>query len=206
MWNLGWAIVASLDLQMGQALKTRSPRQKVLITTRMRVSAGWTDACILNISARGLMIQAASPSPARGSYVEIRRGARIIIGRVMWSEQRRFGLATQDQLDVESIIALPGGDPDSPPSSPAVTAGFERRSAVRRHATVFERSRQWSSAFEFVCIAVFGAAGCMLAFGAMTQVFVAPMAAVERGFGARPVQRPTNLGGRFSRNAATPSR
>ena len=173
----------------------------------MRVSAGWNDACILNISARGLMIQAASPSPRRGAYVELRRGARIIIGRVMWANQDRFGLSTQDQLDVESIIALPDGGADSTASSAATMASFERRSEVRRHATAFERSRQWSRAFEFMCITVFALAACMVVYGAVVQLFAAPMAAVEQGFGAKKqAQRPANFGARFSRNAATPSR
>ncbi|MGI8612102.1 MAG: hypothetical protein ACR2KH_07535 [Sphingomicrobium sp.] len=153
------------------------------------------------------MIKAASRPPQRGSYVELRRGARIIIGRVMWAKEDRFGLSTQDQLDVESIIAVPDGGADSTGSSPASVASYERRSAVRRHATAFERSRQWSRAFEFMCITVFAVAGCMVAFGAVTKLFAAPMAAVEQGFEARkPVQRPTNLGSRFSRKAATPSR
>jgi hypothetical protein len=163
-------------------LKLRAPRQKVLIRARMRISAGWNDACILNISARGLMIRAASPSPRHGSYVELRRGARIIIGRVMWANQDRFGLSTQDELDVESIIAVPDGAEAA--TSPEITVVFDRRSTVR-HATDFERSRHWSRAFEFACITIFAVAGCLVAFGAVTQLFAAPMAAVEQGLGAQ---------------------
>jgi hypothetical protein len=162
-------------------LKPRAPRQKVLIRARMRISAGWNDACILDISARGLMIRAASPAPRHGSCVELRRGARIIIGRVMWADQDRFGLSTQDQLDVESIIAVPDGAEAE--SSPAATAVSDRRSVVR-HATVFERSRQWSRAFQFACITIFAVAGCLVAFGAVAQLFAAPMAAVEVGLGS----------------------
>jgi hypothetical protein len=164
-------------------LKLRAPRQKVLIRARMRISAGWNDACILNISERGLMIRAASAPPRHGSCVELRRGARIIIGRVMWADEDRFGLSTQDQLDVESIIAVPDGDGAEAASSPAITATFDRRATVRP-ATAFERSRHWSRAFEFICITIFGAAGCVVAFGAVTQLFAAPMAAVEKGLGA----------------------
>ena len=149
----------------------------------MRISAGWNDACILNISERGLMIRAASAPPRHGSYVELRRGARIIIGRVMWANQDRFGLSTQDQLDVESIVAAPDGDGTGAASSSALTVEFDRRATVR-HATVFERSRQWSRAFEFACITIFAVAGCVVAFGAVTQLFAAPMAAVEQGLGA----------------------
>ena len=126
------------------------------------------------------MIRAASPSPRHGSYVELRRGARIIIGRVMWANQDHFGLSTQDQLDVDSIIAVPDGVGVT--SSPAITGELDRRSTVR-HATDFERSRNWSRAFEFACITIFAVAGCLVAFGVVTQLFGAPMAAVEQGLG-----------------------
>ncbi len=164
-------------------LKIRAPRQKVLIQARMRISAGWFDACILNISERGLMIRAGSAPPPRGSCVELRRGARIIIGRVMWATQDRFGLSTQDKLDVESIIAVPDGDGVDDASSPATAEPFDRRATVRT-ATDFERSRMWSRAFEFACITIFAVAGCLVAFGAVTQLFAAPMAAVELGLAA----------------------
>jgi hypothetical protein len=164
-------------------LKIRAPRQKVLIRARMRISAGWNDACILDISERGLMIRAESVPPRRGSCVELRRGARIIIGRVMWAKQDRFGLSTQDKLDVESIIAVPDGDGTEDASSAAVAEPFDRR-ATARPATAFERSRQWSRAFEFACITIFAVAGCGVAFAAVTQLFAAPMAAVELGLGS----------------------
>src|SRR4026209_2555002 len=128
---------------MGPALKIRAPRLKVLIPARMRISAGWNDACILNISERGLMIRAASEPPRRGSCVELRRGARIIIGRVMWAEQDLVGLLTQDALDVESIIAVPDGGGVEDASSSATAPPFDRRATVRP-ATAFERSRHWS--------------------------------------------------------------
>ena len=158
-------------------LKLRAPRQKVLIRARVRISAGWNDACILNISERGLLIRAASAPPTRGSYVELRRGARIIIGRVMWATQDRFGLATQDELDVDSIIAVPDGE-SGDASSPAIAEAFDRRGVVRP-AAVHERSRHWSRAFEFACITIFAVSGCVVAFSAVTQLFAAPMAAVE---------------------------
>ena len=174
----------SASLQwMGPALKIRAPRLKVLIPARMRVSAGWNDACILNISERGLMIRAASASPRRGSCVELRRGARIIIGRVMWAEQDRVGLSTQDALDVESIIAAPDGDTEGGASASATPGSFDRRATVRPGAA-FERSRHWSRAFDFACITIFAAAGSVVAFGAVTQLLAAPMAEVEQALGA----------------------
>jgi hypothetical protein len=165
-------------------LKVRAPRLKVLIPARVRISAGWNDACILNISERGLMIRAASAPPRRGSCVELRRGARIIIGRVMWAEQDRVGLATQDVLDVESIIAVPDEDTARAGSPSAIPASFDRR-ATGRPAAAFDRSRHRSRAFDFACLTIFAVAGCVVAFGAVTQLLAAPMAAVEFRLGAQ---------------------
>ena len=146
----------------------------------MRISAGWNDACILNISERGLMVRATSTSPRCGSYVEIRRGARIIIGRVMWARQGRFGLATQDSLDVQSIIAAPDGD-GTEAAALVTTALYDRRTTARLD-TAFDRSRQLSSSFEFGCVTVFAVAGSMIAYSAVAQLFTAPMAAIEQAF------------------------
>ena len=50
-----------------------------MIRARMRSGVSWHDVCILNLSRRGLGIQAAEP-PQRGAYVEIRRGKHVILG------------------------------------------------------------------------------------------------------------------------------
>jgi hypothetical protein len=138
---------ASLHSDGASRLKIRAPRQKVLIRARMRISAGWNDACILDISERGLMIRAGSAPPRRGSCVELRRGARIIIGRVMWAKQDRFGLSTQDKLDVESIIAVPDGNGVEDASSAAVAEPFDGvpRSGPRPPSSAVANGRGRSS-------------------------------------------------------------
>lgn len=69
----------------------------------MRSGAAWHDACILNVSSRGMLLQAADP-PLRGSYLEIRRGALVIVAEVMWAKSHRFGVKTQDVLPVDAIV------------------------------------------------------------------------------------------------------
>ncbi len=149
----------------------------------MRVGAAWADICIRDISSRGLMIQAPA-APPRGTYLELRRGTRVIIGRVMWSKQDRCGIETQDRLDVDAILAGPDGAEPDDEAYAAPAPAVDRRSASRAHEQSFERSRQSSRAFEFICITIFAVAGCMMAFGAVTQWFGEPMAAVEAGLGA----------------------
>lgn len=177
------AAVAHCETGWAKRLKPREPRRKVLTKARMRVGATWTDTCILNISSRGLMIQAAAPPP-RGTYMELRRGSRVIIGRVMWTKQDRCGIKTQDRLDVDAILARPDGAEPVDDAS-AAAAPTDRRSASRAHEQSFKRSRQSSRAFEFVCIAILGAAGCLLAFTAVERVFEVPLMIIEESLAAR---------------------
>lgn len=54
-------------------MKPRELRRKVLISARMRTGASWGDVCLLNLSSRGVLAQAAVPPP-KGAYIEVRRG------------------------------------------------------------------------------------------------------------------------------------
>ncbi|MEO8142433.1 MAG: hypothetical protein ABI617_07225 [Sphingomicrobium sp.] len=69
----------------------------------MKAGPVWQDTCILNISSRGMLMQAADP-PVSGSYLEIRRGALVIVARVMWTKTHRFGVKTQDTLPIDAIV------------------------------------------------------------------------------------------------------
>ena len=55
--------------------RPRELRRRVVIPARLRTGAQWTDACILNISSRGLLIRTARPVP-EGSFVDVRKGDR----------------------------------------------------------------------------------------------------------------------------------
>ena len=54
------------------------------------VGARWGDVCILNLSKRGMLVQAPE-APERGTYLEVRRGSKEIVARVVWSAGNRFG-------------------------------------------------------------------------------------------------------------------
>ena len=86
--------------------KARDPRTKVFLPSRIRVGGAWADACIHNISARGLLV-ASDEAPKPGSYVEIRRGRNVIIGRAVWKKDRFFGVRTQDRIDLLALQADP---------------------------------------------------------------------------------------------------
>jgi hypothetical protein len=156
-------------------MKAREERRKVLIRARMRGPDGWHDACILNISTRGLMVQAAQPAK-RGAYIEIRRGAHVIVGRVAWSSRHRLGLRAQDRLPVEALIS----DPDATVATPAgQRPGVDRRAANRSAARANEGSRQRAGAFEFASIILAGAFAASMAYSAVGEALARPMATIS---------------------------
>src|SRR3954453_8262022 len=84
--------------------KSREWRRSVLLKARIRTGAGWSDACILNISSRGMLIHAIRASD-RGSIVEVRQGEHVIRARVVWSDGARAGLRADERLPVEQILS-----------------------------------------------------------------------------------------------------
>ena len=156
-------------------MKAREPRRKVMLKARMRIGAAWRDACILDLSSRGLMIQSNEP-PRGGSYIEIRRGRHVIVARVMWTQDSRCGLLTQDPLPTDAIIAEPDHS-----DGRTIAPNIERRRvrAEPPRAFVHEQSRWRSRAFEFVLVAMAGGACGTFAYSAVSDALSRPLLAVE---------------------------
>ncbi len=85
--------------------RPRELRRRVVVRARVRSGAQWADACILNVSSRGLLIQTSRPVP-EGSMVELLRGDHLIMARVMWSTAGRSGLRSEERLPVEDILSI----------------------------------------------------------------------------------------------------
>jgi hypothetical protein len=147
-----------------------------MIKARMRDGALWSDALILNMSSRGLLVRS-DRSPGRGSYLEIRRGAYVIVARVVWSSAGRFGVQTQDLVPSERLI----GDPDATAvAEPSLTAGpMERRAAPRSTQTRHETSRHKARAIEFVAISLTCVLAAILIGSAVAEVIATPIHAAE---------------------------
>jgi hypothetical protein len=141
----------------------------------MRIGAAWRDTRILDLSSRGLMIQASEPVRG-GSYVEIRRGRHVIIARVMWTRDRRCGLLTQDPLPTDAIIAEPDRSQADGPA-PQVERRVDRARPPR--AFDHERSRWRGRALEFVLVAIAGGVCGTLAYGEVSKALARPLATVE---------------------------
>jgi hypothetical protein len=147
-----------------------------MIQARMRAGASWSDACILNVSSRGMLVKS-SNMPQRGSYLEIRRGAYVIVARVVWANAGRFGVQTQDLVPTDGLINYP--DRPATAARPGDGSFVERRTAARPSATRHEASRWRARASEFFVFALLGAAGATAALGAVDELLAKPLAVVE---------------------------
>ena len=153
-------------------MKPREPRQKVLVRARMKSGAGWHDTCILNVSSRGLLMQAADP-PVTGSYLEIRRGALVIVARVMWTKSHRFGVKSQDELPIDAIVR----DVVAPVVGEGVRVG-ERRQASQPLLSTATRSRHQGRAIEYGFAVALAVAAAGFAASEVYSLLSAPVEAV----------------------------
>ena len=160
-----------------QVQRPRELRRRVMLGARMRAGATWTDACILNVSSHGLMINAPSAGPRTGTMIEIRHADHVIVAAVVWRNGTRAGLRSEHRVPVEEILAL-GNAP-----SLRLTAGqwpqIDRRKHVRSHSD----NRLLARALEFAGVAAIAAS---LGFGALflvQQAFARPMMALSAALG-----------------------
>lgn len=159
-------------------MRPREERRRVVISSRLRCGVQWRDALIVNLSSRGVGLSSGSP-PSPGAYVEIRRGAYVIIARVKWVDGVRFGVQTQDCVPVDSLIRQPDAAAGPVPGNGSLQPE-ERRRTARTPRDRHERSRAFGRAFEFGVIAAFGASAALVAFFAVAQVLQQPLEAVHR--------------------------
>jgi hypothetical protein len=147
-------------------MKSREPRHKVLVKARMHCGARWQDVGILNYSAHGLGLTC-DRAPARGTYIEIRRGPFVIVARVAWAKGHRFGARTQDAVPHVAMVGkVATGGPVADCGAPV-----ERRMAPRSVSSVRVANRERGRAIEFTSIAIALAAGAaVLADAAYAQL------------------------------------
>lgn len=167
----------------GSRIKTaerpRELRRRVLLPARMRTGAQWSDACILNISSRGLMIQSARAGP-EGSIVELRRGDHMIVGRIVWRDGSRVGLQSESRVPVEEIMSLSGSQALQLVASEG--ALIERR-RTRRPADPASDSRLQGRALEFAAVLAIAVALAIGAWSTAQQAFAKPMERASAALG-----------------------
>nr|NUR37120.1 hypothetical protein [Sphingomonas sp.] len=148
------------------------------MSSRIRCGARWLDARMVNVSPRGVGLTAAAP-PTPGTYVEIRRGAYVIVARVVWTEGLRFGVHTQDPVPIDALTR----EPDS--SQPAAVEGvaeprIERRRAPRSISAQHQRSRIAGRALEFAFLTILAFSAAFASFGLIKEAFASPLAKVQQ--------------------------
>lgn len=150
-----------------------------MLAARVRLGDAWSDGSILNISSRGLLLYAAK-SPSRGTYIEIRRGAHVIVGRVIWTKADRFGVFAQDRLAIDSLIA--NASTNGPPAGGTGGAPVERRSQPRseRLEWRYVESRDKGRGLQFAFIAGLGFLLAACAYDTVMETLSQPLSTVSR--------------------------
>jgi hypothetical protein len=157
--------------------RPRELRRRVVLPARVRNGAHWDDACILNVSSRGLMIHSARAG-AEGSLVELRRGDHVIIARIVWREGARAGLQSDDRVPIEEIVSLDGARSLQLVASKGDL--IERRRYCRRSGDEF-RLRGRLMEFAAVVIIVIALAGGIWSIA--KQALARPLAEVSAALG-----------------------
>lgn len=88
--------------------KDREDRTRTMLRATLRDDRAERDACVLDLSHRGLMATA-TPAPKRGAYIQITIGRHQIDGQVQWSEGRRFGMRLRERIDVIAVLGNEAG-------------------------------------------------------------------------------------------------
>lgn len=166
-------------------MRPREARGKVALKARLPLNGTWEDACIRDISSRGLCIQSTSP-PRKGSHIKIYRGAYTIIARVVWAQDDRFGVYSRHRIDVDAVVREPSLSGSDYKTAVAANPLFDRRRSLRPDAAEIarkeDRKRLALRAMELLGICALGTSGAMLMFTAAQDVATDPLAAVSQHF------------------------
>jgi hypothetical protein len=132
----------------------REHRRKVVIRAKMRAGGPQVDVCVRDISSMGLMLQTNEPPP-RGTYVEVVGAGQTIIGRVIWAKDRRFGVRTNDPINVSAaILGIQSPPIQSPPLHRSRAPGARSQcSTIAR--TYDESNRMLAKVMEFAVVGAF---------------------------------------------------
>lgn len=144
----------------------------------MRQDGRWADVRILDASSRGFMIHL-SDAPPRGTYLELHRGRRSYVARVIWRTAQRCGLQTQDRVIVDDLLKPP--EPVTDPQQDEAPT-IERRTAGRSRDVIeqkAERSRTLGRAGQFAAFIGGAVVAASLLYGMVGQALSWPLAQVS---------------------------
>lgn len=156
--------------------RAREPRKPVRIGVRMKDDAGWCDAQILNVSSRGVMALCQDP-PRRGSYVEIRRGTYVMVGRVAWTGSDRIGVHVREKIALDELLCpvTPGRKTPRTPDNVQLRVYERHKPSSEERASA---SRRFSRAFDFAAIGLVAAGLAAAASGMASNALAGPLTEV----------------------------
>ena len=159
-------------------LKSREPRKSVNITVRLKSEHGWENARIRNVSSRGMMIHCEAP-PGRGSYVEIRRGSYVVVGRIVWAAEDSFGLQAQDRIELASLAGTGCGETEQAGERFSSASGKAVAFRPQTIAEQAEASVRFARAFHYIAILTVSLAFSWLLFDTAAGALAHPLEAVS---------------------------
>jgi hypothetical protein len=157
--------------------RPRELRRRVVVPARVRAGAQWSDACILNISSRGLLIHSLWPAP-KGSTVQVVRGDHLIVARVMWSEAGRSGLQSDERLPVDEILSLKEARPLQ-----LIASNGAIRDRRKQFRGVARDARLRGRAIEFLAVGAIAVALSVSVWGMAEHALAAPLARATAALG-----------------------
>lgn len=117
-----------------------------------------------------------SKPPVRGSYVEIRLGSTVIVGRVAWNSTDRFGAFTQDRIVFSE--PEPAGDGNKPRPATLIVHQPRCQSIEERQAA----SSRFARLFDFAILAGAAAAFAMFTASLAARALDDPFDSVQTAF------------------------
>lgn len=163
-----------MDRQWTWLMREREDRVVTMLGARMRAGDDWRDVTILNASRHGLMLRSEEPM-SRGSYIEVRRGAIVIVGRVVWSKAAHFGVRAQDVIDLPDLIAVRKAAPTA-----WIEGGADRRKVRRKPAVNPDRQVALGRQLQFAAVVIAILCSCMILTKMVTSSFNAAMVKIGK--------------------------
>jgi hypothetical protein len=144
-----------------------------MLRARLRAGGSWSDARILNVSSRGLMINAHAYALQPGQ-IEIWHGDHVIMATVVWQKGTSAGLRSEQRVPVEELMT------SSTAAGPVVCAGqtwpaVDRRNRPRNH----DRSRLQGKAIEFGGVLIIAGMLVTTAVALAADAFAKPLKIID---------------------------
>jgi hypothetical protein len=143
----------------------------------MRAGGGWSDATILNLSSRGLMVNATAGA-LTADKVELWHGEHVIVATVIWRRATRAGLRAENPVPVDSLMALSQASSLQLTGTPQWPQVERRRSPRAGYEGRFQ-----ARAFEFGSITVISSFLVVGAFAMIEEAFATPLHYVNAALG-----------------------